>query len=479
MKRMTRYRSGMVFPAGFYERLPSSLHTWGLILDSIKRNALRAIQALFNKNGARVARREWIYALLVAAFFVLLLPILLSKSIGRMEGDADFYFFQAFNDYDIDWGTPIFALAGNLLFNFGVQFPLKTSLSPILGLAHRLSPTYQIVIALTLYSAAFAVLLWNIGRDLGLRPVPRMIFAGLAAMIVSVPNGLNKIIFIVPSLYLTPLVCGLWWGETALLSVTAAYLFFRLGQRPSRFQNIVIGIAFSFVCWIVLLAFSHGSVFIVPVILFYCIAFLVTARARELLWKASVGGVLAAVMLLTHVPDYFQQLYSYTYGAYFTEALYTRDVDFMTLLKHSTMATAMSYEIRVPFFVIVSLGTTCFCVLRSTGALKRIAAAVLFTEVCIVLLGCINALTFRYPISLLYSEFMHEAFLAGYFVLFLSSFPLYLVLQSTRSFEKFRLCEGRGFCGMGCRKPAKASTFRYLHSGFVESARDAGFRWLA
>ena len=62
------------FPAGFYERLPSSQLTWGVILDSIKRNALRAIQALFNKNGARVARREWIYALLVAAFFVLPLP---------------------------------------------------------------------------------------------------------------------------------------------------------------------------------------------------------------------------------------------------------------------------------------------------------------------------------------------------------------------------------------------------------------------
>lgn len=335
----------MVFFAGYYERLPSSLHTWGVILVSIRRNALRAIQALFNTNGARLARREWMYALLVAAFFVLLFPILLSKSIGRMEGDLDFYFFQAFNDYDIDWGTPIFALAGNLLYNFGIQFPLNTSLSPILVIAHGLSPTYQIAIALSLFSAAFAALFWNIGRDLGLRPVPRMIFAGLVALIVSVPKGLDKIIYIVPSLYLTPLlVCGLWWGEAALLSVTAAYLFFRLGQHPSSFQNIASGIAFFVLCWVVLLALSHGAFFIVPVILFYCTAFLVTARGRELLWKATVGGMLAAVMLLTHVPDYFQQLYSYTYGAYFAEALWTRDIDFMTLIKASTMATALSYE---------------------------------------------------------------------------------------------------------------------------------------
>src|SRR5262249_42677423 len=139
----------------------------------------------------------------------------------------------------------------------------------------------------------------------------------------------------------------------------------------------------------------------------------------ELLWKTIVAALLGMVMLLTHIPSYFQNLYSYTYGAYFANELWTARVDFLTLLKASMMATALNYDVRVPVFVAISIATLCFCALRCTGALKRIAIAVLFSEASIVTLGAINAVSFRYPIGLFYSEVLHEAFLAAFFVLFL------------------------------------------------------------
>ena len=80
-----------------------------------------------------------------------------------------------------------------------------------------------------------------------------------------------------------------------------------------------------------LLAFAEGAFFIVPIIFFYSIAFFVTGeQAKEFWWKAVVAGMLAAGMLLVHVPTYFRDLYSYSYGAYFAPRLWN-DVDTMTL----------------------------------------------------------------------------------------------------------------------------------------------------
>ena len=58
----------------------------------------------------------------------------------------------------------------------------------------------------------------------------------------------------------------------------------------------------------------------------------------------------------------------------------------MTLLQSTTMAIALDYDFRVPMFVAVSLGALGVFIARGSGAPRRIAVAVLFSEVCIVLL---------------------------------------------------------------------------------------------
>jgi hypothetical protein len=396
---------------------------WSAIIGSIPHIRSLAIETLFKKENSPVGREELAHAIIVAVFFALMFLILLFKSIASILQQNDFHYHQAFLDYDIDWSTPAFSLTGNLLFNFNIQIPLNASLSPLSGLARLLSPAHSIVITLTLFYAGFSVLIWSIGKAIGLRPVPRVFLAGTVALIVTIPNGLDQIIFVTPPYFLTHLLsCGLWWGELALLSLTTVYLFFWLGQQPSVIMNLALGFGISVLCFVMLFALSEGAFFVIPVILFYCLAFQITARWPEFLWKAAVGSVLAAVMLLTHVPSYFSDLYSYTHGVYFTERAWSWGADFQTLVKirPSSIAFSLNYDFRVPLFVLVSLGTLCVCFWRGTGALKRIAGAVLFSEACIVSLGYANALTFKLPTgSFFYSEELHEAFLATFFVLFL------------------------------------------------------------
>src|SRR5262249_3801526 len=55
------------------------------------------------------------------------------------------YWYQAFVDYDIDWGTPIFALGANVLYHFGIQLPLNTHLLPLERLAHAFPLEHRIM----------------------------------------------------------------------------------------------------------------------------------------------------------------------------------------------------------------------------------------------------------------------------------------------------------------------------------------------
>src|SRR4051812_26945844 len=127
---------------------------------SIPRLRSAVTEVLFADKKYCVTRAEWTQAAVVGMLFALLFAVLLPKSRASIEGQLDMHFHQAFLDYDIDWGTPAFALAGNLLNNFGIQVPLNSSLSPILGLARRLSSTHHVVIAVTLLAACFGALFW-------------------------------------------------------------------------------------------------------------------------------------------------------------------------------------------------------------------------------------------------------------------------------------------------------------------------------
>ncbi len=412
---------------------------WVAFRHSLHLATLQAMEVLFNKKPVPIAHRERWQSAGIALCFAVLFLILLAKNLGNFESQPDLHFHQSFLDYTLDWRTPVFALGGNLLYNFGIQVPLNTHLSPMIGLAHALSPRFQIAIALTFFFATVCFLFWSVGGILRLRPIPRVIFAGLVGLIVIVPSGLDRIMLVVPPYFLTHLVlCGLWWGEASILSLVAVYLFFLLGRTMSVTRNVALAVGFCVLCSALLLAFAEGAFFIVPIICFYSIAFFVTGeQAREFWWKTVVAGMLAAGMLLVHIPTYFRDLYSYSYGAYFAPRLWN-DVDAMTLLKSTTMAIALNYDFRVPMFVAVSLGTLGIYIARGSGAPRRIAVAVLFCEACIVLLGCINALTFKYPIGLFYSEVLHEPFLAAFFVLALLFAATIVVLQLDALFRCIR-----------------------------------------
>jgi hypothetical protein len=437
---------------------------WDYVVSEARLVGLQTTRSLFEGNSPPITRAEWIHATLVCMLFIAVLPLFLSRNLGPLSEQNDLEWYQAFIDYDIDWRTPLFSLAGNLLNHFGVQVPVNANLAPLIRLAHAISPHFQIVTAVVLFYAAFGALFWVVGRVIGLRPVPCAIFAGTIALILNIPFGLEtvqipiglavlgilfwiigktlglgpplRILFvgliallvvdslgqiyvIPPSLFTTMLTLIFWWQETTILSLTAVVLFFLLGQKISLFANLALGFGFAILCYVVLLAFPAGAFFAAPVIGLYCLFFLFTAtNKQEFLWKIITGTALTAATIATNIPDFFLNLYSYSWGSYFVELISRWNRT--TLLRFTSMAFALSFvNFRIALVILGSVITCCFVGARSSGSLRRVALSVLFVECCILLIGVVNAYSARYPIAMFYSEMIHAAFLVAFFILFL------------------------------------------------------------
>ena len=101
-------------------------------------------------------------------------------------------------DYDIDWGTPVFSFGANVLYNFGIQVPLNTHLLPLERLAHTFPPEHRILATVALCFLAVGGLFYAVGTTIGLRPIPRTIFAGAVAFLVTIPRGLDRLIWLLP-----------------------------------------------------------------------------------------------------------------------------------------------------------------------------------------------------------------------------------------------------------------------------------------
>src|SRR5947199_2308835 len=101
--------------------------------------------------------------------------------------------------YSIAWQTPVLSLSANNLCYFDMQVFFNTILSPLNGTAHLVSPNFRIVTSFTLFYLAMSVLLWAVGCAAGLRPVARAVFAGLTALIVTLPFGLDHLLPFLPS----------------------------------------------------------------------------------------------------------------------------------------------------------------------------------------------------------------------------------------------------------------------------------------
>jgi hypothetical protein len=431
---------------------------WTAIGRSVWQKGTDAACGLFQNDTDRPSRTEWIQALPVAALLGLVAAVLISKTADQYRSFDDNHWHLAFFDYDLRWGTSALSLGGNLLNFFGIQVPLNSSLSPIIGSSLVLAPALgrisSVTLSVSLFFVAIAFLLWALGGMIKLRPLPRVVFAGTAALIVSVPYGVP---LIPPEIFTRQAVLsGGYWLEVSILSFGAVFLFYLLGQRSTVLSNSVLGLGFAVLCYLVLLAFPAIALFSVPVIFFYVSVFLLTSRsAREFGYKAVVSGLLAAAMLLTNMPNFLINLYSYSYGVYLPLNPPWVEQASWHLLRSSAAFFSFYGDLRVIFLFAVSFATMIFLSARSSGALQRFAIAGLVCELGIIVLSIASAL-FRADIFWYYAEQIHQPLLIAFFVLF---FLVALMIPVRRIAEILRTVQertkGRGLLGLAACNPGK------------------------
>ena len=253
---------------------------------------LRAANFLFAPDGdtSSNSRRGACAASATAAFFFLaLLIVLLTKNLPYLKSLVDIHWHMAFLDYDVTWRTPLFSLAGNILYHFDMQVPFNTNLAPLNGAVRLFAPEHRIAASFTLVSLGTGVLLWFIGWTAELRPVACTIFAGLTALIVTVPFGFDHLLPFLPPpfLFMSQAMLTTYWGEVGVLSLTTVLLFFWVGQCSSVAANVAISVVFTASCYLGLLAYPATAFFSLLVVAFYCLGFLVTttANVREFWWN--------------------------------------------------------------------------------------------------------------------------------------------------------------------------------------------------
>jgi hypothetical protein len=430
---MTHGRSRMIFPV--FSRLAKlvgaftpSRHSVGStngphelrtnIAFLLRASVDRAGSLLIAPQGQAVGPLPFVHLGALVALFAWAFWVCFRPSIPYFLDPLDFHWHQAYLDYDLDWKTPAFSFAGNLLYNFGIQVPLNTSLAPLLRTSHAIAPYSHALVSVMVLFTALAALAWQFGGIVRMRPVPRIILAGLTALILTIPFGIDRLLVIIPHHILTvQFVNGHWWLEAAILSMTSVLIFLRLGQSAAPLANSLMAVGFGVGCYLVLFAFAEGAVFSVPAIFFYALIFLGTSRGRrEFIWKCAVLAILALSMVAARIPQFFHNLYSYTFGAYFVELVSV--IDRSALLREASVPVDyfdFDRRVAIPFFV--SLVTVTVIAIRGEGQMRRFAAGVLFTEAAILALAVINAFAFGYPIRFYYAETFHQPFLIAFFVL--------------------------------------------------------------
>ena len=196
-------------------------------------------------------------------------------------------------DYGIDWGTPIFSFGANVLYNFGVQTPLKGQLLPMEGTAHLFPAQYRIAATVTLCFLSTTALFWCIGAVVGLKPIFRIVLAGSLALITTIPVGLNYVLwFLPPGFFTYQFTFAMWWGEAPILLLTTVLLFLLIGRQKSLPRNLFAGAGFAIGAFAVVLSYPVGVIYFVPLMALYCLGLILTCESRaEFWWKASVSAM--------------------------------------------------------------------------------------------------------------------------------------------------------------------------------------------
>ena len=357
-------------------------------------------------------------AVKAAIFFLALFAILLAKNAPYLKSQFEIRWHIAFLNYDLAWHTPIFSLAGNILYQFDIQPPFNTSLAPLNAAAYLVEPSLRIVTSFTLSYLAMGALLWAVGATVGLRPAARTICAGLTALLTTIPYGLDHVLPFLPSPFdfVSEAMATTIYEELGILSLTTILLFFWIGQHRAFIANLAVGLAFAAGSYVTLLAYPALAFFATPVIFFYCGAFLLTAaNARELWWKLGVGGVLLATMLAAHIPLFFKNLYSYTYGAYFFDRI-VNSASRLTILKDATVLGVFWPDPKVLLLCLVSCASAVFFIVRGNRSIRRFAIAMLAGEAGVFAIGGVMAYL-HYPVSLFYSDQLQAPISVLFFML--------------------------------------------------------------
>jgi hypothetical protein len=384
-----------------------ALAVWLTIIIALSPTATkwRATNILFERAISNGSSAESIGVAEAVAFFLVLFAILLWKNLAYLKTQFDIRWHIAFLNYDLAWHTPIFSLSGNILYQFEIQPPFNTSLAPLNGIAHLVSPGWQIVASYILFYLAMTALLWALGCAVGLKPVPRAICAALAGLMTTIPYGLDHLLPFLPPpfVFVSQAMLTRVYEELGILSLTTVVLFFWIGQRGSFVANIAISGAFCAACYVVLLAYPALAFFSTPVIFLYCCAFLATAaNSRELWWKLAVGAILLATMLAARIPIFFKELYSYTYGAYFSDRIMNSTSRF-TIWRDSIVLGVFWPDAKVLLLCLVSCASAIFFAVRGDGAIRRFAVGMLVGEAGVFTVGGVMAYL-HYPVSLYYSD---------------------------------------------------------------------------
>jgi hypothetical protein len=365
----------------------------------------------------------WIACAIFAAFSVVFAVNLYKFPLDFFKIDQLWH--QTFIDYGVSWGTPIFSFGGNILYHFGIQPPFNTHLLPLELLAQAFPPEYRILATVVLYFLAIAGLFFLIGGSIGLQPIPRMVFAGAVALLLTIPRGLDRLFwFVPPEFFTSQLALALWWLEAPILLIATVFLFFLLGQHRSFWGNLVIGTAFAVGTSTTLLSYPAGAVYFVFLTLFYCVGFALTCTtSREFAWKAVVSAGIISVMLIAKVPQFLLNLYSYTYGSYFFERLRAPTY---SVLRSSFMVTGyINFRGTLVFLasMIVLVALALSCPKKPVG---RIAIAALACEGGIIMIALLNMFLFHAPLSVRYAEVAHSPVWVAYFVLFCMTLTIVL-----------------------------------------------------
>lgn len=372
-------------------------------------------RGLFADVRAPVTQRElWMMAALATGFLIVFF-VFLSKSLIWFKIPPEQHWWQAMLDFGLNWGAPIFSFGGNLLYSFGIQAALKGQLLPMEGVAHLFPIQHRIAATVTLYFIWTGALFWCIAAAIGLKPIYRVVFAGSVALLLSIPAGLNYVLwFLPPGFFTYQFTYAMWWGEAPILCLTTVVLFFLIGQQLSLLRNLCTAAGFAVGAFAIILAYPVGAIYFAPILGLYCLGLILTCRTRsEFWWKSVVSTLLAAAMLIARVPRFVTNLYSYTFGAYFFEFSPEPAASF----DGNFLVIPTIHDPRGLFAFLIAFAALAMTAYAAKGALRRIAIAALVCEGGIITVTTTNLWLWQVPLPGVYAELAHAPVWGAFFVL--------------------------------------------------------------